>query len=48
MQETVNSRCEFDTEKEYLEEVVNMRAKADEIEQHLVDSSMVVIKISVK
>lgn len=44
VQKTVDSRDEFDTEEEYLVEVADMRAKADEIKQHLVDDSMVVKK----
>jgi hypothetical protein len=40
----VDAREEFDTEEKYLEEVADMRAKADEIKQHLVDDSMVVTK----
>ncbi len=42
VQKTVDSGDEFDTEEEYLEEVADMRAKADEIKQHLVNDSMVV------
>lgn len=34
-------------ETEYLEEAADMRAKANEIKQHLVDASMVVMKGSV-
>lgn len=44
VQKTVDSMDEFDTEEEYLVEVADMRAKADEIKQHLVDDSMVVTK----
>lgn len=44
VQKTVDSMDEFDTEEEYLEEVADMKAKADEIKQHLVDDSMVVKK----
>ena len=44
VQKTVDAREEFDTEEKYLEEVADMRAKADEIKQHLVDDSMVVKK----
>lgn len=44
VQKTVDSRCEFYTKKEYLEEVANMRANAVEIKQHLVDDSMIVKK----
>lgn len=44
VQKTVDARDEFDTEDEYLVEVADMRAKADEIKQHLVDDSMVVKK----
>ena len=44
VQKTVDARDEFDTEDEYLVEVADMKAKADEIKQHLVDDSMVVKK----
>ena len=44
MQKTMDSRDEFDTEKEYLDEVADMRAKANEIKQHLVDDSIIVLK----
>lgn len=44
VQQTVDARNEFDTEEEYQNEVANMREKADEIKQHLMDSSMVVKK----
>lgn len=44
VQQTVDARDEFDTEEEYQNEVADMREKADEIKQHLMDSSMVVKK----
>lgn len=34
-------RNEFDTEKEYLDKIADLKAKADEIKQHLVDDSIV-------
>ena len=40
----MGAKDELDTEKECLEEFADMRAKADEIKQHLVDDSMVVTK----
>ena len=40
----MGARDEFDTEEEYLVEVADMRAKADEIKQHLVDDSIIVKK----
>lgn len=43
--ETVDSRTEFSTEKEYLNKVANMKNKADEIKQYLMDDSMVIKKI---
>ncbi len=44
VQQTVDARDEFDTEEEYQNEVADMREKADEIKQHLMDSSIVVKK----
>ena len=46
VQKTVDARDEFNTEEEYLKEVADMRAKADEIKQHLMDDSMVIKKNS--
>ncbi len=44
VQKIVGARNEFSAEEKYLEEVADMRAKADKIKQHLVDKSMVVKK----
>jgi len=44
VQQTVDARDEFDTEEEYQNEVTDMREKADEIKQHLMDSCVVVKK----
>ncbi len=44
VQKTVDARDEFETEEEYLNEVADMRDKANEIKQHLMDSNMVVKK----
>jgi hypothetical protein len=40
----VDARNEFETEEEYQNEVADMREKADEIKQHLMDSNIVVKK----
>ena len=44
VQKTVDARDEFETEEEYQNEVTDMREKADEVKQHLMDSNMVVKK----
>lgn len=44
VQKTVDARNEFETEEEYQNEVADMRDKADEVKQHLMDSNMVVKK----
>lgn len=44
VQKTVNARDEFETEEEYQNEVADMRDKADEVKQHLMDSNVVVRK----
>jgi transcriptional regulator with XRE-family HTH domain len=44
VQKTVDARNEFETEEEYQNEVADMREKADEIKQHLMDSNIVVKK----
>lgn len=44
VQKTVDARDEFETEEEYQNEVADMRDKADEVKQHLMDSNMVVKK----
>lgn len=44
VQKTVDARDEFETEEDYRNEVADIREKADEIKQHLMDSSIVVKK----
>ncbi len=44
VQQTVDARDKFDTEEEYQNEVADMQEMADEIKQHLMDSSIVVKK----
>lgn len=44
VQQTVDARDKFDTEEEYQNEVTDMQEMADEIKQHLMDSSIVVKK----
>lgn len=44
IQQTVDARDKFDTEEEYQNEVADMQEMADEIKQHLMDSSIVVKK----
>ena len=44
VQKTVDSRDEFESEEEYQQEVSDMRDKADEVKQHLMDSNIVVKK----
>lgn len=41
---TADARNEFETEEEYQTEVADMREKADEVKQHLMDSNVVVKK----
>ena len=47
VQKTVDAKDEFETEEEYQNEVADMREKADEVKQHLMDSNMVVKKDTV-
>lgn len=44
VQKTVDARDEFETEEDYRNEVADIREKADEIKQHLMDSNVVVKK----
>ena len=44
VQKTVDARDEFATEEEYQNEVADMRDKAAEVKQHLMDSNVVVRK----
>ena len=44
VQKTVDARDEFETEEDYRNKVADIREKADEIKQHLMDSSIVVKK----
>lgn len=44
VQKTVDARDEFATEEEYQNEVSDMKKKADEVKQYLMDSNMVVKK----
>lgn len=42
VQKTINSRSEFETEKDYEVEVADMQQKANEIKQHLTDDNIIV------
>ena len=44
VQKTVDARDEFETEEDYRNEVADIRNKANEVKQHLMDSSVVVKK----
>ena len=44
VQKTLDARDEFETEEDYRNEVADMQETADEIKQHLMDSSVVVKK----